>query len=283
MKTRIVLITGCSTGIGFALASACLARGDHVIATARNPDTLAALSNPGSPSAGRCTPLALDVNRDEDIQRVVATVQDEFGHLDVLINNAGYAAMGPVTELPQVSLQAQFATNVFAPVAMTQACLPLLRASKQAQVVNVGSVSGILTTPFSGAYCATKAALHSLSDAMRMELKPLGIQMITVQPGAIESSFGDTSLAGVDDLIDDASPYKPLEDKIQERAMASQQNPTTAAEFAESLLRAMEKPSLTEVRIGNGSRALPAIKRWLPTRWVDAILSKRFGLNTLVN
>jgi len=191
--------------------------------------------------------------------------------------------MGPVTELPQASLQAQFATNVFAPVAMTRACLPLLRASKQAQVVNVGSVSGILTTPFSGAYCATKAALHSLSDAMRMELKPLGIQVITVQPGAIESSFGDTSLAGVDDLIDDASPYKPLEDKIQERAMASQQNPTTAAEFAELLLSAMEKPSLTEVRIGNGSRALPAIKRWLPTRWVDAILSKRFGLNTLAN
>lgn len=275
MTDKIVFITGCSTGIGRALARACVDKGYTVIATARRPDTLNELAHE------RLIPMALDVNDSNAVKSVMASVTERFGRIDLLINNAGYAAMGPVTELTTEALQAQFATNVFAPVTLVRAALPLLEASANAQVVNVGSVSGILTTPFSGAYCATKAALHSLSDALRMELAPFGIDVIVVQPGAIQSSFGDTSLAGVDHLLDENSRYKPLEQQIRERATASQQNPTTAEEFADTLLERLSGSPAPVIRIGNGSRILPAMQRWLPARLRYRILSARFGLQKL--
>ena len=225
-----VLITGCSSGIGRALAEACIARGDTVVATARNLDSLNYLNS------DKAICRALDVNDDDAIEQLFSSLEETLTSIDLLINNAGYAAMGPVTELDRQALLKQFETNVFAPVSVTRAALPLLRKSSRAQVVNIGSVSGILTTPFSGAYCATKAAVHALSDAMRMELKPFSIDVITVQPGAIQSSFGDNSLAGVENLLADKSMFKPLEGKIRERAVASQQNPTTAEDFAQEML-----------------------------------------------
>jgi len=275
MSAKIVFITGCSTGIGRALARACIARGDTVIATARNAESLQYLDHE------RAIRMALDVNDDAAIERVLDEVQERVGRIDLLINNAGYAAMGPVTELSREALRNQFDTNVFAPVSVTRAALPLLRASGMAQVVNVGSVSGILTTPFSGAYCATKAALHSLSDAMRMELAPFGVEVVTVQPGAIQSSFGDNSLSGVEDVLVKGSLFQPVEDSIRERATASQQNPTTAEDFAGELLVRLEKKHAPEIRIGNGSTALPMMKRWLPLSLLDKILSRRFRLNRL--
>ena len=207
MSSRIVLITGCSTGIGRALTEACVARGDTVIATARRLESLSDLQHE------RIKRFALDVNDASAIASLVRELEQQIDHIDLLINNAGYAAMGPVVELSRETLLRQFDTNVFAPVEVTRQLLPLLERSTKAQVVNVGSVSGILTTPFSGAYCATKAALHSLSDAMRMELAPFGIEVVVVQPGAIRSSFGDTSLAGVSDLLADDSRYKKVEKK----------------------------------------------------------------------
>jgi len=273
--TNTVFITGCSTGIGRALALACLERGDLVFATARKIESLSDIEHE------RLVPIALDVNDDAAIAKAMTIVTERVHHIDLLVNNAGYAAMGPVLELSHDKLLAQFETNVFAPLAVTRAALPLLRAANGAQVVNIGSVSGILTTPFSGAYCATKAALHSLSDAMRMELAPFKIRVITVQPGAIQSSFGENSLSSVSGLIAEDSLYEPVKADIEARAMASQQHPTTAADFCATLLRILKDNPGAVVRIGNGSMALPLMRRLLPISWLDAILSKKFGLNKL--
>ena len=273
--TNTVFITGCSTGIGRALALACLERGDLVFATARKIESLSDIEHE------RLVPIALDVNDDAAIAKAMAIVTERVHHIDLLVNNGGYAAMGPVLELSHDKLLAQFETNVFAPLAVTRAALPLLRAANGAQVVNIGSVSGILTTPFSGAYCATKAALHSLSDAMRMELAPFKIRVITVQPGAIQSSFGENSLSSVSGLIAEDSLYEPVKADIEARAMASQQHPTTAADFCATLLRILKDNPGAVVRIGNGSMALPLMRRLFPISWLDAILSKKFGLNKL--
>lgn len=275
MKLRTVLITGCSSGIGRALTEEFLRHGFHVYAAARNTDALSSLADE------HLTVVKMDVNNHDDINAAVAHIQQQHGQLDCLINNAGYAAMGPVIELSDDALKQQFNTNVFAPMALTKAMLPLLRSSGNAQVVNIGSVSGILTTPFSGAYCATKAALHSLSDALRMELAPFAIKVITVQPGAIESKFGDNSLANLGDLIGDTSIYAPLRSAIESRATASQDNPTPAREFAKSLMAQLLSQPNAVIRIGNGSRALPWMRRWLPVAWLDKILSKKFGLDSL--
>ncbi len=274
---KTVLITGCSTGIGRALTETFLQQGYRVYATARNTQSLNDLQHP------ELRPLAMDVNSDEDVAAAITAIKADSGYLNCLINNAGYAAMGPVTELTRDKLLQQFSTNVFAPVALTKACLPLLRkaASEQqpAQVVNIGSVSGILTTPFSGAYCATKAALHSLTDALRMELAPFHIEVITVQPGAIQSSFGKNSLASLDGLLDDESLFTPVRSFIEARANASQDNPTPATDFANTLIAQLMSKPAPVIRIGNGSTALPFLKRWVPLSLLDRILKKKFGLN----
>ncbi len=269
---QVALITGCSSGIGAALAKECLHQGWTVYAGVRRLDSLPLAEHP------KLYPLQLDVNDAQAIQRCAAQIQQQQGRLDYLINNAGFAAMGPLMEMSDERLAQQFRTNVFAPIQLTQACLPLLRAANSASVINIGSVSGILTTPFSGAYCASKAALHSLSDALRLELKPFAINVITVQPGAIESGFGDNSLAGLDSIAE-GSIYAPWLRHIEARAVASQQNPTAATEFAQQLLARLKQTPKAEIRLGNGSSALPAMKRWLPTAWRDRILAKRFGLN----
>lgn len=249
MNTKTVLITGCSSGIGRALTKEFLQQGYKVYASARNIASLNDLKHEN------LIALTLDVNSESDIKAVVTAIKQDCGYLSALVNNAGYAAMGPVAELTAEKLQQQFATNVFAPIALTQACIPLLRKGSNkeaAQVVNLGSISGIVTTPFSGAYCATKSALHSLSDALRMELKPFNIDVITVQPGGIESEFGNNSLKSLSNLISPASIYAPLKESMEARAMASQQNPTPAAELAQILVKQLQSQPKAELRIEIG-------------------------------
>lgn len=276
---RSVLITGCSSGIGAALCEQYLQQGFRVFATARDSNSLSHFTDPN------LIALALDVDDELSIHNVIAEISQQCDSLDVLINNAGFAMMGPIVDLTKEQLASQFATNVFAPIALSKAALPLLQKAgnnkQAAQIVNIGSVSGILTTPFSGAYCASKAALHSLSDAMRMELAPFNIKVITVQPGAIQSKFGDNSLDNLIQRISDDSIYAKLKEAIKARATASQDNPTTAQDFAKQLIAQLLSDPEAEIRVGNGSTALPLMKRLIPTKLLDKILSKKFELSSL--
>ncbi|MCQ3830210.1 SDR family oxidoreductase [Microbulbifer elongatus] len=273
---RVALITGCSSGIGRELALALHARGTIVIATARRAESLQELADLGIATE------SLDVNNQADINRVVHAIKTAYGRLDILVNNAGYGQMGPLLELDTRVLEAQFRTNVFAPMALARACAPLLKSRRHGVICNIGSVSGVLPTPFSGAYCASKSALHTLSDVLRLELKPFGIRVVTVQPGAIASEFGrhaETSLRG---LLAPDSWYKRSEDQVRARAVESQQNATLARDLAKRLAaELLRKRPATLLRIGNKSRLLPWVARWLP-RWLrDRMLSRRFGLKRL--
>ena len=270
--SRIVLITGCSTGIGRALAQAFIDNGDKVIATARQADALRGL---------RCQHATLDVNNADSISALMQQLTTEHGQLDVLVNNAGVANMGPVAGLPLDTLRQQLETNTVAPIALLQASLPLLQQSKEPMVVNIGSVSGVLTTPFAGAYCASKAALHALSDALRMELAPLGIKVITVQPGGVTSALGDNASAEVDRWLNADNLYWPLRDDIIGRAKAQQDGATDAKQFAEEIVLKLTDSPDAIIRAGTKSTLLPALKRWVPTERLDALLSKKFGLHKL--
>ena len=273
MTQPVALITGCSSGIGRALADAFQAAGYCVWASARNADDLAALSAAGF------TAVQLDVNDGQALGQLAERLKAEAGGLDVLINNAGYGAMGPLLDGGVEAMRRQFETNVFSIVGVTRAYFPLLRQN-QGLVVNIGSVSGVLVTPFAGAYCASKAAVQALSDALRMELAPFAIEVMEVQPGAIASSFGSNASAQAEQLLDEASPWWPIRDGIRARANASQDRPTPASELARDLLAAVQKrrrPHL--LRLGNGSRALPLLAALVPKAWLQAGLKKRFGLN----
>ncbi|QMV64602.1 SDR family oxidoreductase [Pseudomonas berkeleyensis] len=272
MSQPSVLITGCSSGIGRALADVFKTAGYAVWATARKDSDLAALAEAGFSA------VALDVNDGEAAQRLAERLADETGGLDVLINNAGYGAMGPLLDGGAEAMRKQFETNVFSIVGVTRAFFPLLRRSR-GLVVNIGSVSSVLVTPFAGAYCASKAAVHALSDALRMELAPFSIEVMEVQPGAIASSFGANASQQAEALIREDSPWWPLREGIRARANASQDNPTPALHFARQLLAAVQaskRPRL--LRLGNGSRALPLMATLLPKALLERVLSKRFGL-----
>jgi short-subunit dehydrogenase len=270
------LITGCSSGIGEALCLAFHARGCTVIATARRPESLQRVQ-----AAGVQT-LRLDVTDRTEIAQVVCTVLESNGRIDILINNAGYGLIKPAIDLQHDELRAQLETNFLAPLALAQAVSPSMKHNGQGKIVNIGSISGIVTTPFSGAYCASKAALHSLSDALRMELKPFGLQVITVQPGAIRSHFGKTAAATAQQSIEDNSWYHSLQNAINQRAEVSQQNATSAQDFAERLTELLlkERPPST-IRLGKHSTFLPLLQRLLPQRMLDKVLMKRFGLDAL--
>ena len=272
MSNPVALITGCSSGIGQALAQVCLDEGYTVYATARNPDTLAPLTARGAIA------VPLDVNDTAQVAACSELLRQQAGRLDLLVNNAGYGAMGPVLDADRATLLKQFDTNVFAPLELVRANADLLRDS-QGLIVNIGSVSGVTTTPFSGVYCASKAALHALSDALRLELAPFGISVLTVQPGAIASDFGNNASAAI--TMADASWFKPWEKAVQARANASQKaSSTSARDFAVELMGYIKNPLRPETAlIGSGARSMVRLKRWLPTSVLDTRLRKRFGLD----
>ena len=267
-----VLITGCSSGIGRALADAFRDAGHEVWATARKPEDVAHLAAAGF------TARQLDVNDGQALIQLADELEASHGRLDMLINNAGYGAMGPLLDGGVDAMRQQFETNVFAVVGVTRALFPLLRRAR-GLVVNIGSVSGVLVTPFAGAYCASKAAVNALSDALRLELAPFGIRLMEVQPGAIASQFASNAQRQADQVLAVDSPWWPLREYVQARARASQDRPTPAAVFAQGVLAATRKTSVPAVvRLGNGSTALPLIARLLPRRLLDWVLRKRFGL-----
>jgi len=268
----VALITGCSSGIGRALADAFKTAGYTVWASARKAEDVAVLKAAGF------TAVQLDVNDGVALEQLSEQINQQHGGLDVLINNAGYGAMGPLLDGGVPAMQRQFETNVFAIVGVTRALFPVLRRAK-GLVVNIGSVSGVLVTPFAGAYCASKAAVHALSDALRMELAPFGVRVMEVQPGAIASSFAKNAGAEAEQLISEQSPWFPLREGIRARAKASQDNPTPASEFAAGLLKAAQHSKTPRlIRLGNGSRALPLLAGLLPKGLLESGLMKRFGL-----
>ncbi|PLW68940.1 SDR family NAD(P)-dependent oxidoreductase [Pseudohalioglobus lutimaris] len=276
--TRIVMITGCSTGIGRSLALELHKRGMTVYATARRPETLGGLAEAGLET------LALDVNDDQSIAAAMSQVKNEAGRLDMLVNNAGFSQVGAILDLHREDLRKQYETNVIAPIAVTRAALPLLRAAVAANgvadIVNVGSIVGLFTTPFAGAYCSSKACLHALTDALRMEASPLGIRTITIQPGGVRSSFGDHAEEGI--RLPEDSVYKPIEADVRARAQAGQQNATPTDDFIKPVVdKLLRKDPPPVIRGGRGSVQLVALKRLLPLKAFDALMIKRFGLNRL--
>jgi NAD(P)-dependent dehydrogenase (short-subunit alcohol dehydrogenase family) len=269
----LVLITGCSSGIGRAMADAFKAAGHEVWATARKTADVDGLIGAGFRA------VHLDVNDAAALDKLAAELGRHGKGLDVLINNAGYGAIGPLLDGGVEAIRRQFETNVFSIVGVTRALFPLLRRNK-GLVVNIGSVSGVLVTPFGGAYCASKAAVHAMSDAMRMEFAPFGVRVMEVQPGAIDTHFAKNASHEAEQVIHEGSAWWPLREGIRARANASQGNPTPAGDFAHDVLNAVQQPKPPYLlRSGNGSRALPLLARWLPARWRDRILSRRFGLN----
>lgn len=184
MTPKIIFITGCSSGIGYDAAIALKKRGHRVITSCRKIEDVNRLQQLGLES------IQLDVDNEQSISTAVQCLLERTnGRLDVLLNNAGYGQAGALEDVPRSALIAQFNTNVFGLMELTRLIIPVMRAQGHGRIINVSSILGFISMPFRGAYNASKYAVEGLSDTLRLELKPAGIDVITIEPGPIDSRF----------------------------------------------------------------------------------------------
>jgi len=192
--TETVLITGCSSGIGRETARAFLEDGWDVYATARNPADIETLGEAG------CDIASLDVTDPDEIERVVDRIVDEAGRIDCLVNNAGYAQLGPVEDVPTERVERQFDVNVFGPHRLVREVLPHMRERRTGRIINVSSVAGRLSVPGMGVYSGSKFAMEGLTDALRPEVAEYGIDAVLVEPGPVDTAFVDRAADEIEGL-----------------------------------------------------------------------------------
>ncbi len=185
------LITGCSTGFGRELAKLILARGWRAVVTARDPETVADLARG---HGDRALLLSLDVTSRTQISAAVAQTKERFGRIDALVNNAGYGYLAAIEEGEDEAIRALFQTNVFGLIDMTKAVLPLMRAQRSGLVVNVSSIGGLSSFAATGYYHGTKYAVEGLSESLALEVKPLGIDVLIVEPGPFRTNWAGPSM-----------------------------------------------------------------------------------------
>jgi NAD(P)-dependent dehydrogenase (short-subunit alcohol dehydrogenase family) len=273
-----IVITGASTGIGEACALYLDELGYRVFAGVRRPSDGEALR---AKASARLTPVLLDVTDVASIDRAVETVKQAVGSVGLagLVNNAGIGVGGPLEVVPLADLRKQFEVNVIGQVAVTQALLPLLRQGR-GRIVNMGSIAGRAALPFMGPYAASKFALEALTDAMRLELQPWGIQVSIVEPGAIESRIWDKGRHAADQMEAAASPeakayYGEAVARMHEAVAHAAQRAIPALVVAKAVAHALSaaKPK-TRYLVGLDARFRAVLTAWLPDRVQDWLLTR---------
>jgi NAD(P)-dependent dehydrogenase (short-subunit alcohol dehydrogenase family) len=206
--TKTIVITGSSTGIGRAAALLFSSRGWNVAATMRSPEQEKELQK-----AERCSVYKLDVTDESSVLSARDAIIGDLGHVDVVVNNAGYALMGAFEAISEKQIRRQFDTNLFGLMAVTRAFLPLFRSQRAGMFINVSSIGGLTTTPLASLYHATKWAVEGFSEALVYELNPLGIQVKLVEPGRTMTDFATRSQERV--INEELADYKETISRIQ--------------------------------------------------------------------
>ena len=271
------LITGCSSGLGRALAEAVLAAGHQAVVTARDEVKVADLAGG---AADRVLTAGLDVTDVAQVTDVVRRAEDRFGGIDVLVNNAGYGYRAAVEEGGDADVRALFDTHFFGAVAMVQAVLPGMRARRSGAIVNISSIGAQLTPPGSGYYSAAKAAVEGMSGSLRAELAPLGISVTVVEPGGFRTDFAGRSLTQSSTVIDDYAETAGQRRKERDTRHGTQ--PGDPARAGQAILTALES-GRTPAMLLLGTDALSAYRRVLTAAlaeaddWEDLSTSTDFG------
>lgn len=272
--SRVWLISGCSSGFGAALAAAVLARGQRVVATARNPTALDELV---AQFPEHCRALALDVTDASQIKAVVAQVTRAFGRIDVIVNNAGYGLVGAFEELGAQQIARNFDTNFFGALEVIRAVLPLLRAQGSGHIVNISAAAVIANYPGFSIYGATKWALEGVSESLAAELKPLGIKVTIVQPGPFRTDFIRRSLERAEGHIADYDRTSGKFVRFLETMEGRQ--PGDPAKAAQAILAAVESET-PPLRLVLGKYATGKARRKLADADRELAAWEHIGLAT---
>ena len=269
MKTpQVILLTGASSGIGYDTAIALAEQGHKVYAAARRIERMEPLRQYG------ITPLRMDVTDEQSMQDGVQTILSNEGRIDTLINNAGYGYFGAIENVPMDDARNQLEVNIFGLARLCQLVLPTMRAQHSGRIINTSSVAGKSVLYYGGWYHVSKYAVEAFSDALRMELKPFGIDVIIIEPGAIKTNWG---IIAADHLAEtsEGTPYaesgKMMADNL--RNMYLSHSLSDPAVVRKAICRAVNsRRPCTRYRIGRLSGAIVFFHWLLPTRLWDAMM-----------
>ena len=274
---RIWFITGASRGFGAQFAKEALAAGDAVVATGRNARSIE--DNLGAHS--QLLPLSLDVTQEAQAQAAAAAAVDRFGRIDVLINNAGFGLLGAVEEATQEEIGRLYETNVFGLLAVTRAVLPYMRRQRSGHIINISSIGGYAASQGWGVYCSTKFAIEGLTEALAIELKPLGIHATVVEPGFFRTDFLDSSPLAVSPTV--IPDYEETVGAMRNFAVrANHAQPGDPAKLAKAMLALVNTPE-PPVRMPFGSDTVARIEEKNASvaeelaRWRELSLSTDFA------
>lgn len=277
MYDRVVLITGCSSGIGYCVARGLQVRGWRVFATARQAADVARLQAEGLES------VQLDVRDSLSIRSAVTVVLERTsGRLDALFNNAGYGQPGAVEDISREALREQFETNLFGALELTNQVIPVMRQQGAGRVLYSSSVLGLVAFPYRGAYVASKFAIEGLADTLRLELAGTGIYICLIEPGPILSQFRDNAHAAYQHRIraEDSrhrQKYAAVEARLLKKGSAA---PFTLPPEAvlKKVIHALESPRpRARYPVTVPAHLFAILRRWLPTPMLDAILRRSSG------
>ncbi len=268
MESKVVLLTGGSSGIGYETAQALARQGHKVYAAARRVERMESLKEFG------VVPIRMDVTDDESMQAGVAEVIDNEGRIDVLINNAGYGYFGAIENVPMDDARNQLEVNIFGLARLCQLVLPQMRRQRSGRIVNVASVAGKTVMLYGGWYHVSKYSVEALSDALRMEVRPFGIDVVLIEPGAIKTDWG---IIAADHLAETSTGTvyettgKMMSDNLREIYLSNM--PSGPSVVRKAICKAVNSGHpRTRYRIGRLATAMVFFHSVLPTRWWDAMM-----------
>ncbi|AVO60101.1 oxidoreductase [Pseudomonas chlororaphis] len=275
MNCKVALVTGASSGIGEATALKLKALGYTVYAAARRVERMHPLAQAG------LHVLPLDVTDDASMQACVQDILARSGRIDVLVNNAGYGSYGAVEDVPSDEARAQFEVNVFGAVRLIQLVLPQMRAQRSGTIINITSMGGKMHTPLGAWYHGTKFALEAISDCLRLEVQPFGIDVVVIEPGGIKTEWADIAAQKVVETSG-RGPYAP-----QAQAMARSMVGQTSRKYqsppqviADTIARAVSaRRPKTRYAVGFGAKPLIFLRRLLSDRAFDALMRLATGIS----
>lgn len=271
-----IFITGASSGIGLALVEAFLKKGHRVWAALRKPEMLSLLSNH---YPDHLQVLSLDVTSEGEIQKAFELVSAKVDSKEfILVNNAGIAIGGPIESLPMQEWKKVFDVNVMGLVNVTKVFLPLVRRT-HGRIINIGSISGRISSPFLAPYTSSKFAVRAISDSLRREMRPLGVKVSLVEPGPIKTAIWEKAINSSMDLKvqlteEELRVYGEALENLTSAVEDVARNAVPVSRVVEKVMKAVEKENPAPYYlVGKGIHLQAFLAKHLPTRWLDAILS----------
>lgn len=275
MNSKVALVTGASSGIGAATALRLGELGYTVYAAARRTDRMRDLENYGIHT------LSLDVTDESSMAAGIKTIISRSGRIDVLVNNAGYGSYGAVEDIPLEEVRAQFEVNVFGACRLIQLVLPHMRAQHHGKIVNITSMGGKLHTPLGASYHGTKFALEAISDCLRMEVQPFGIDVVVIEPGGIRTEWAGIA-AGKLREVSGSGPYADqaaaMVDSMTGEANSKRLSPPALIANTIATAVTARRPK-TRYAVGFGARPMIFLRALLPDRAFDGLMRLATGIS----